>query len=141
MYFTKLNIIELEKFNYHTIINARVTGEKIRCVLDTGASHSCIDKDFALEIFPELQMETNEGLNAGIGGTDFQVFTTNLANFKIGRLLIPVWEKMAVIDLSNINTAYKMLKKKPVQMILGNDFLVEHNALVDYTSKKLFFTK
>ena len=122
-YQSSLKIVELEKGDYHTLLNGSVAGVKIRIVLDTGASHSCVDKQFVNQILPELQMEANEGVNAGIGGSGFEVLVADLTDFKLGRFHQKLLENVAVIDFTHINTAYHTLKQKPVQMMLGNDFL------------------
>jgi hypothetical protein len=141
MYKSSLKIVELEKGDYHTLLNGSVAGVKIRIVLDTGASHSCVDKQFVNQILPELQMETNEGVNAGIGGSDFEVLVADLPDFKLGRYHMRRLENIAVIDFMHINTAYQTLKQKPVQMILGNDFCVNHKAVIDYENNRLCFQK
>ena len=123
------------------MLNGSVAGVKIRIVLDTGASHSCIDKQFVNQIFPEMQMEANEGVNAGIGGAGFEVLVADLPDFKLGRFHKKLMENVAVIDFTHINTAYQTLKQKPVQMILGNDFCVNHKAVIDYERKLLVFHK
>ena len=141
MYKSLLKIVELEKGDFHTLLNGSVAGVKIRIVLDTGASHSCVDQQFVNQILPDLQMEANEGVNAGIGGSNFEVLVANLPNFKLGRYHKNLLENIAVIDFTHINTAYQTLKQKPVQMILGNDFCVMHKAVIDYEKNELLFQK
>lgn len=141
MYKSTLKITELEQGDYHTLLNGSVAGEKIRIVLDTGASHSCIDKHFVSQLFPDREMEKNDGVNAGIGGSDFEVLVTNLPDFKIGHYHQKLMENVAVIDFTHINAAYKALHLKPVQMILGNDFCVNHQAIIDYEQKLITFQK
>lgn len=139
MYKSSLKIIELEKGDFHTLLNGSVAGVKIRIVLDTGASHSCVDKQFMNQILPDLTMEANEGVNAGIGGSGFEVLVADLPDFRLGRYHTKQMENVAVIDFTHINTAYQALHLKPVQMILGNDFCVTHKALIDYERKILEF--
>lgn len=141
MYKTKLDIVELEEGDFHTIIKGSISGEKIRIVLDTGASHSCMDTAFAKTILPELQTEEHTGVTAGIGGDDFEVRVANIPDLRIGHFKLSSYDNMALIDFSYINQAYSRLKKEPIQMILGNDFLVEHKAVVDYQSRYLYFGK
>ena len=141
MYKASLKILELEPGDYHTLLNGSVAGEKIRIVLDTGASHSCVDKKFVTQLFPDKEMEKNEGVNAGIGGTDFEVLVTDLPDFKIGHYHQKLMQNVAVIDFTHINMAYETLHLKPVQLILGNDFCVNHKAVIDYETNRLFFQK
>ena len=103
MYKTPLKILQLEKGDYHTLLNGSVAGEKIRIVLDTGASHSCVDKSFVNKLFPDKEMEKNEGVNAGIGGTGFEVMVTDLPDFKIGHYHQKLMQNVAVIDFAHIN--------------------------------------
>ena len=136
-----MKILRLEKGDYHTLLNGSVGGHKIRIVLDTGASHSCIDKQFVYQVFPDLNLESNEGVNAGIGGIGFEVMVTDLPDFRLGRYRQKVLQNVAVIDFTHINAAYQFLHRKPVQMILGNDFCVNHKAVIDYETNRFFFNK
>lgn len=140
-YKVNFEIIEMEHGDFHTIVKPVVEGRKIRAVLDTGASHSCIDKNFIKSVLPDKDMEQNEGVNAGIGGSDFEVLATEIEDFRIGHYRQNETLTIAVIDFIHINSAYEILNIKPIQMILGNDFLVKHKAIIDYSSKKLFFNK
>lgn len=141
MYKSKLNIVELEKGEFHTLIQGFVAGQKIRIVLDTGASHTCMDVAYATTILPQLQTEIHDGVTAGIGGDDFEVRIADVPDFKIGRYHCKCYENMALLDFSYINLAYQRLHRKPVQMILGNDFLVCHKAVIDYPNGVLYFEK
>lgn len=141
MYKAKLNVLELEEGDFHTLIKGSIAGQSVRIVLDTGASHTCMDTAFAKTILPDLQTEEKDGVSAGIGGNDFEVLVANVPDFKIGRFKLSTYNNMALIDFTYINIAYSRLKKEPIQMILGNDFLVEHKAIVDYQSHYLFFEK
>ena len=86
-------------------------------------------------------MEKNDGVNAGIGGTGFEVLVTDLPDFKIGHFHLKTMPNIAVIDFTHINSAYEALHHKPIQMILGNDFCVNHKAVIDYERKSLVFHK
>ena len=141
MYRTKLNIVELEQGDFHTLVNGRVAGKAVRMVLDTGASRSCMDMAYVVEMLPQLHTAVHEGVTAGIGGDDFEVRTANVPDFRIGRFRLDCYETMALLDFSYINLAYQRLHRKPVQVILGNDFLVQHKAVIDYANKILLFEK
>lgn len=139
-YSVKLHVLQLEEGDYHTLISGSIAGHSARIVLDTGASHSCLDLDFAKLILPELQTEEHEGVTAGIGGDDFDVLVADVPNLRIGRYRMPLFQNMALLDFSYINMAYVRLNKKPVQMILGNDFFVRNHAVINYEEGFLHFT-
>lgn len=139
-YSVKLHVLQLEEGDYHTLISGSIAGHSARIVLDTGASHSCLDINFAKLILPELQTEEHEGVTAGIGGDDFDVLVADVPNLRIGRYRMPLFLNMALLDFSYINMAYVRLNKKPVQMILGNDFFVKNHAVINYEEGFLHFT-
>ncbi|MCQ2284549.1 MAG: retropepsin-like domain-containing protein [Bacteroidales bacterium] len=141
MYKTKLHIVELESGDFHTLVKGHVAGKTIRIVLDTGASHSCMDTAYAQALLPQLQTQLHDGVTAGIGGDDFEVRIADVPEFKLGHFYLPMYENMALLDFSYINQAYLRLKQKPIQMILGNDFFVAHKAIIDYQQNILFFDK
>ena len=101
MYKTPLKILQLEKGDFHTLLNGTVAGHKVRIVLDTGASHTCVDRQFVNEILPDLHLEANEGVNAGIGGTGFEVLVADLPDVRIGRFHLKTFPNTAVIDFTH----------------------------------------
>lgn len=141
MYKTKIQIVELEKGDYHTLVKGRIAGHQVRIVLDTGASHTCVDMQFVSERFPELQTQVHDGVTAGIGGDDFEVRVADIPDLKLGRFHVASYNGVALLDFAYINSAYQTLGQKPIQMILGNDFFVRHKAVIDYDSKELRFNK
>jgi len=141
MYTTPIKILQLEKGDFHTLLNGTVAGHQVRIVLDTGASHTCVDRQFVNEILPGLHLEANEGVNAGIGGTGFEVLVADLPDVRIGRFHLKTFPNTAVIDFSYINDAYRKLHRKPIQLILGNDFCVKHKAVIDYENNRFCFQK
>lgn len=134
-------IAELESQDFHTVLDVKISGIRVRAVLDTGASHSCIDRTFVEQRLPGNRPENVQGVNAGIGGSDFEVLATTVEDFRIGHFRIERLENLAVIDFKHINEAYKIVGMKPVHFILGNDFLVMHKAIIDYTLNRMYFTK
>ncbi len=131
----------LEPGNYHTILRGRIGGAPVRIVLDTGASHTCLDAHFFHQVTPDIPVQSFEGINAGIGGNDFSVQLVDMPDFRLGHFRLPLYKGLALLDLSYINQGYQLLRKKPIQMILGNDFLIEHHAVISYKDNTLTFTK
>ncbi len=141
MYKVKLNILELESGDFHTLVKGSVGGAPIRMVLDTGASRTCMDVEYARTLLPEMQTSVHDGVTAGIGGDDFEVRIADVPDFRLGRFRMKSYMNMALLDFTYINLAYQRLRRKPVHVILGNDFLVEHHAVIDYNQKLLLFDK
>lgn len=141
MYHSKLFVVELESGEYHTFVRGSIAGNAVRIVVDTGASHTCMDAAYAQTMLPQLQAVVHDGVKAGIGGADFEVRVADIPDFRIGHFHLDHYENIALIDFSYINMAYERLNRKPVQMILGNDFLVRHQAEINYKQKMLVFEK
>ena len=139
MYQINLHIELLEEGNFHTIVIGSLNSLRMRMVLDTGASHSCIDAEIARTFFPELSISDTEGVNAGIGGNDFTVQMADFPNFFLGDFHLPLFKNLPIVDLTHINYAYRLLERDPIQMILGNDFLIEHQAIINYQENLLYF--
>lgn len=141
MYKKRIHIVELESDEFHTLLEGSVGGHTMRVVLDTGASHSCMDRTFFQEQFPEIAVVSHDGVTASVGSSDFEVLLADLPDFRLGHFHLPLYRNLALLDLSHINLAYKRLRRKPIQMILGNDFLVRHKAILDYKKQYLYFEK
>lgn len=143
MYKCKLHIVELEAGDFHTLMTVKIAGRSLRAVLDTGASRSCMDSVFVRQEMPELVLGLNQdaSFGSGIGGNEVEVYYVNVPDFRLGRYRLPSYENLALLDFTYINQAYVCCHKKPIQMILGNDFMVRHNAIIDYKQKLLFFEK
>ena len=71
-YHIKFKLVTLEPDNYHIVLKASIEGRLLNVIIDTGASHSCFDLNFIRDLLPELNMEDNDGLNVGVGTSDFE---------------------------------------------------------------------
>lgn len=140
IYTIPFSFVELEPKNYHIICRGKVNDKAVRLVIDTGASHSCFDVNFITSVIQDCELEENDGLNAAIGGSDFKSQLAVLSQFKLCRFKKENYQ-VVLIDLSNINEAYKSLKRPEIQGILGSDFLREYGAVIDYTSCKMILRK
>lgn len=134
------SIVELEPDNYHILVKAKLDGHPLNVILDTGASHTCFDTQFVSQTYPELETEENEGLNVGVGSNDFESKITDIHNFRMGRFVIKDYQ-VVLLDMSNINSAYQSMKKPLVHSIIGSDFFVKYNAVIDFENKVLMLKK
>ena len=135
-YRIKLRLVTLEPDNYHVVAKARIEGCPLNVIIDTGASHSCFDLEFVRHLSPEVRMEDNDGLNVGVGTSDFESKLSIIQNFRMGRFLLKQYD-VVLLDMSNINQAYKMMHKPLIHGIIGSDFLRKYQAVIDYGTKTL----
>ena len=135
-YNIKFKLVTLEPDNYHIVAKAKIEGHPLNVIIDTGASHSCFDLDFVRQLSPEISMENNDGLNVGVGTSNFESKLSSICNFRMGRFLLKQYD-IVLLDMSNINAAYKMMHKPLIHGILGSDFLMKYKAVIDYGERVL----
>lgn len=132
----ELQIIEIEPEGIHLYVNGKVEKEPIFFVLDTGASKTTLDKNFVLKNLSEIKLHANEKPAIGMGSNQIQSEFMHVPSLKIGEWKIKNW-LVAVMDLSIINEAYKMVNGPEIHGILGSDLLVEGSANIDFKKKRL----
>jgi hypothetical protein len=138
-YVIKLYLLELEPENFHIFAKGKWKGNPINIIIDTGASHTCLDIDFFKSADPEAIAIANQGTNVGIGTDEFETHITLLSDFKISRFHVPDFHAV-LLSLKHINMAYQAAKIPEVQCILGSDFFVSYNAIIDYSNQTLTVT-
>jgi len=132
----KIKIIELESDSYHVITKIKVGKKVLFFIIDTGASHTCMDKDNFIALQPEEPVLEYKGDSVGIAGSGFKTAVTSFRDFKMGRMKI-FEQKIVLLDMSHINQVYQSLRKPAVAGILGCDFLVKYNAVIDFNAKEM----
>lgn len=122
----------------HLEITAKINGVKGSFILDTGASNSCIDFNFAS--YFKLISEESEVLAAGAGATDMRTELSKENDIKIG-----TWKRQDIsfvlFDLSHVNTALENHDTPPVHGILGADILNLGKGVIDYQYTCLYLKK
>ena len=136
LYHIKFKIVPLEPENYHLVAKARINDCPLKVIIDTGASHSCFDLEFVRKVLPEMSMADNDGLNVGVGTSDFESKLSTIQRFRMGRFMLKQYD-VVLLDMSNINQAYEMMRKPLIHGIIGSDFLKKYQAVIDYGSKVL----
>ena len=135
-----LELIELEEDNYHLTVKSRFQeGEEGLWVIDTGASKTVFN--IALNNYFDLVPGDEEKTvqSAGIGSDRLDTALGVLHPFSIGDFRIgPL--KVALIDLSHINSLYYHVAEKEICGLIGSDFLLEHKAMIDYSGLRLTLT-
>jgi hypothetical protein len=135
-----LELIELEEDNYHLIVKSRFgNGEEGLWVIDTGASKTVfnIALDSHFDIVPEEEEKIIQ--SAGIGTDCLNIVLGVLLPFYLGDFLISPY-KVALMDLSHINSLYYHAVEKEICGLIGSDFLLEHKATIDYSRLRLTLT-
>lgn len=131
-----INIVTLgEENSYHLFINGFINGNAYDMLIDTGASHTIFDA----ALIPEI--DDNEGKrteiqSAGINAGELKSSIGRIHKFRLGGLRRKNWN-VVLIDLSHVNGLYEKLLTKHVAGLIGSDFLLQYNAIIDYKKKEL----
>lgn len=133
-----VNIIKLDESSFHLIVKAKINGFPVNVLIDTGASRTVFDTSLLgkkLEL--SEQPEPVEMISAGIFAGDIESQFAVAESFKLGRLRLNNF-RVVLINLEGINKLYMKITGKQVHGLLGSDFLLEMNAVVDYEKAMLF---
>jgi predicted aspartyl protease len=118
----------------HIVTKASINGYLGRFIVDTGASASCVNQ----AMYKEFQLET-EFMNRQIGTASgsLRPRISHKNTLELG-----AWSDQDVtflsMDMSFINTALKTEGMRSIQGLLGADFLIASEAIIDYKSSKIY---
>lgn len=121
---------------FHLLVNIRVNGKPARLLIDTGASQTVFDKTRIKKFLKEKKFISHDKLSTGLGTSNMKSHLAVMEKIEIGKIVTRKY-KTVVIDLSHVNVAYKQMKQKPIDGVLGSDILKKYRAVIDYGKKKL----
>ncbi|OFX48908.1 MAG: hypothetical protein A2046_07965 [Bacteroidetes bacterium GWA2_30_7] len=131
-----LEIIEMDGDGYHLLVKCKINKLKnCNLVIDTGASKTVFDKS-AIFDFVEIIENDQELHSAGINADFMESYFCNIKNLTIVDFKINNFQSV-LIDLTNINELYLKTINKKLTGLIGGDFLMEYNAVIDYKKKIL----
>ena len=118
----------------HLVCQSRINGVKATLLIDTGASNSCIShaerENFKIE-------ENGEPFQASGAGKDkVKAVLGQQCDLILGRHAIGK-HAFVLLDMQHINASLIHEKAKPINGILGADFLKKKKAIIDYRNKFL----
>jgi len=134
-----LQIIELEKDNYHILILGEFQDGTLSCwIIDTGASKSVLDINQHL-YFEVLDSDNEEDYHsAGINQGMMETSVGKMFFLKLGELEITD-HKVALIDLTHVNEIYGKYSSYTIAGLLGGDILMQYKCRIDYNKKTIRF--
>jgi hypothetical protein len=134
-----LKIIELEKDNFHILIEGHFGDEvPMYWIIDTGASKTVLDVNLR-EYYGIIESDNideyqSAGINQGVMETLVgKMFTMHIDRLKIDEL------KVALIDLSHVNDIYSKYTSIRIAGLLGGDILRQYNCMIDYEREIMQF--
>ena len=135
-----LKVVELEDNNYHLVATSVFTdGSTGFWIVDTGASKTVFDKNLP-DLYSVHESEKDQVHTAGIGDKPIETIIAFLKPFSLGKLQLN-YMRVALLDLSHINSLYSKATSMTICGLLGGDFFVRYKATVDYKNKILVLRK
>lgn len=139
MYRIPFNLLPLDPVSYHPLIDAKVNEIPCKLIIDTGASRSVFDLE-AFDIPLKTGLGDDELIPAGIVEGKIGNKTGVISSLELGSFRKENMEAI-FIDLGHINRLYQQVPDAPdVAGLIGSDFLVSHQAVIDYQNKVLILS-
>ncbi len=132
----KYNVAEIEPadnpFDRRTFLTVTINGEKVRAVLDSGASATVLLRDAAERIGIDLNApDVKAGsMGIGVGGKPVKTWIVNVDSFSVGTETIQHTQMLVIDGKIGGNT----------DMLLGVDFLLAHHMFIANSKKKAYFS-
>lgn len=127
----KLEAAEIEANNYHLFLTLKVNGHKCRLLLDTGASRTVFDSERVLRFVKPDKIKANESKSVGLGVAEMETKVVKLKHITRGKLIIPKME-VAVLPIGHVNQTYAQIGLEPIDGVLGSDFLMAYEAVINF---------
>lgn len=130
---------QLATIGHHIFVTVKINGKRCRFLIDTGASHSVISKQYFEKTIGAKKLKTVKQSTNGLHSSTLESHFGKISKFELG-ILQTKNIVLAAIDLSHVNRVYGQLKKKKIQGIIGSDLLVQLKAVIDYGNAVLVLT-
>lgn len=131
-----ITIIAIENDGFHLMIKAKINGNKINLLIDTGASRTVFDINRMKDHIDTDNLEKNERLSAGLGTNTMESQITVIERLEFSKLKIKKYHAV-LIDMSHVNEMYQSIKLPLIDGVLGSDLLLNYKAIINYKKKVL----
>lgn len=131
-----LQILRIDSNGYHLMLQVLINGLKANALLDTGASRTILDKNRVDYYQDHPTMKTYDKFFSGLGNERIETFCTEIGSVGFGEVELKAQE-VVVIDLSSINHSYALFDLPKIDLVLGCDFLLKLNAVIDCSKRSL----
>lgn len=129
-------LIKLERNGYHPVCTVTINHKDAIMVIDTGASHTVLDKKQAVRFLPESKIKLSEAKSSGLGTNDMGSAYATFDYFILGDLALRR-RKTIILDLAHINLAYATMQLPLIDGVIGCDILKKYKASINFSTKKL----
>jgi predicted aspartyl protease len=131
----RFKVKEIESGSFHPLIKGEIEGKPIVLIIDTGASHTVIDKSLTRGL-PVQSTGGKEPFAAGINAQKIDVEQVELPSIILDRIN---FHNLLVFstDLEPISKLYNDIAGIKINGLLGCNFLEEFKATINFKSRKI----
>lgn len=136
-----IQILKLDKQSYHLLIEGKINKQPVNLIIDTGASRSIFDINIPNVIFPDKKDKNADTIHsASISAGSIDNKSGILKSFKLGKLRFHNFPAV-LINLDEMNKLYEGVTGKRIHGLLGSDFLLKMDAVINYGKSTLVLKK
>jgi predicted aspartyl protease len=117
------------------VADARLDGVPVRLLLDTGASHTVLDRESVAR--RGLATAASERRGGGVGGADQALATATVDRLSLGPAVFAGVSAYAM-DLGHVSAALAERGGAPIDGAVGGDLLRPAEAVIDYARSTLY---
>ena len=120
----------------HLEVDVNIDGIITNFLIDTGASNTVIDLNYATNNLMEFASMKEKG--GGVGTSQMSLFRKKVKLFKINNFEIPSFDLYAA-DFQHVKDS--LAKKgitEPCNGVIGADILIKYEAVIDYAKQSLY---
>jgi len=129
-------LISIENDGFHLMIKAKINGNKVNLLIDTGASRTVFDVNRMKNIINFDMLEKNERMSAGLGTNTMESQIAVIDKLEFSKIKIKKYPAV-FIDMSHVNEMYESIKLPLIDGVLGSDLLLKMKAVINYKKKSL----
>ncbi len=135
-----LKIYEIPGGGIHLLIRAKANNENTFLLIDTGASNSVFDINSLAFKDTEFNTKKDEMQSSGFNSAIENLSSGKIESLSLSHFKTSVPEAIFT-SLDHINELYKSIKLPMISGIIGSDFLLKFNAIVNFKIKTLYLEK
>ncbi len=123
----------------HICVSGQINGHAARLLLDTGSFVTQLDWGQ----LAALGVKAHETLGnvSGVGSKQGALNFTKIDSFKVGAAAELIGVNVGIVDLASLNQGRIAAGQKPIQGILGPEYLDRWLALIDCATPRVFLKK
>ena len=121
----------------HLTLNVRINdSEVLRFMCDSGANVSATTPRVSKLL--KLEPKSTGSTISGVSGESEDAYRAAIESFRVGNHASSLSHVM-ILDLDQLNKQLSQSGSKPVDGILGSDWMRSHQAVIDVARRRLFF--